>query len=161
MHRLVIAGAFAASTASALLACGSGRTYPVPAAPEAAVRGFLDAVAANSLVALGELWGTSDGPAASYMDRDELEKRLTVIRAYLVHEEYEILPPGDAILDAPPGERIVQVRLSRHGCTPVIPFTLVQYRSGWLVKDVALEAAGNPMRRCNAGGQPAATRPPR
>jgi hypothetical protein len=30
----------------------------------------------------------------------------------------------------------------------VVPITLVRYQGGWLVENVALEAAGNPARSC-------------
>lgn len=133
---------------------GSAASYAAPASPEQAIAGFLAAVQANSQVAMGELWGTSDGPAASRMSREELEKRLTVIRAYLVHDAYTVVP-GDGSLPAEQGERIVQVRLERNGCTPVVPFTVVRYGRGWLVKAVDLEAAGNPQRRCTRTTPPA------
>lgn len=135
--------------ALAAVSCGGSSQYTAPAQPEATIRGFLNAVQSNSLVAMGELWGGTRGPAVSYMDREELEKRLTVIRSYLVHEEFEILGPSNqASLSDSPNQRTVEVRLSRAGCTPVVPFTLIRYRGGWLVWEIDLEAAGNPMRRC-------------
>ncbi len=121
---------------------------PAPSAPEAAVRGFLNAVRANSLLAMGDLWGTARGRASRSMDRDELEERLTVIRIYLEHEKFEILQPEGA---SPTGElstRIVRVRLTRAGCTPVVPFTVVRWRGGWLVSNIELAAVGHPARQC-------------
>lgn len=129
----------------ALAACGGGPAYPAPAEPEAAVRGFLEAVKANSLPAMGELWGTSSGPAVSFMDRREMEQRLTIMQSYLRHERYEIVV-GNAIGTA--SERVIQVRLFNGSCEPVVPFTVVRYRSGWLVGQVDLESVGNPQRRC-------------
>ena len=85
------------------------------------------------------------------MSPDEVERRLTVMRVYLEHEEYEILPPG-----AQPGnrddQRVVRVQLRRRGCLPVLPFTLTRYGDGWLVSNVDLAAGGNPARTCPAGG---------
>lgn len=132
-------------------ACG-GRTPAViaPADPATAVRSFLEAVRANSLVAMGELWGSSKGPAVAYMAPDELDRRLTVIRVYLQHERFAILPPTEGVLAASGRERVVRVRLVRRGCAPVVPFTLGRYKQGWLIYSVDLAAAGNPARPCPA-----------
>ncbi len=121
---------------------------PAPSAPEAAVRGFLNAVRANSLLAMGDLWGTAKGRAYRSMDRDELEERLTVIRIYLEHEEFEILQPEEAWPTGELSTRIVRVRLTRAGCTPVVPFTVARWRGGWLVSNIELAAVGHPARPC-------------
>lgn len=130
-------------------ACGGGTagTIPVPDEPEAAIRAFMTAVQANDLRAMSNLWGSSRGPASSYMNRTELEQRLTVIQVYLATERYEILPPG---LSAQPGsqERAFSIRLMRRGCTATVPVKLVRYRQGWLVSSIDLAAAGNPARAC-------------
>jgi hypothetical protein len=132
---------------------------PAPSDPEAAVRSFLTAVHENSLVAMGRLWGSAEhGPAAGFMDREELEQRLTVIQRYLVHERFEVLPP-DANSLQPDGQREVRVRLTRMGCTPVVPFKLSRWRSGWLITSIDLGAAGNPARPCREGGAGALGRP--
>ena len=133
----------------ALLGAGcSGSTggEPAPADPTIAVEHFLAAVKANDLERLGHLWGTSKGPAAGRMPRDRLEKSLTVIRIYLQHESYA-MEPGSSPADSP-NERVVRVRITRNGCTPTVPFTVVRWRSGWLVRAIDLEAAGNPALRC-------------
>ncbi len=106
------------------------------------------AVQANSLVAMSELWGGRRGPAAGYMDAEELEQRLTVIQTYLEHERYEILRVNEPRLDDRQNQRTIEIRLSRKGCTPVVPITVIRYRDGWLVNQIDLEAAGNPVRRC-------------
>jgi hypothetical protein len=124
---------------------------PAPSDPEGTVRAFMNAVSANSTYAMGELWGGRRGPARTYMAPDEVERRLTVVRIYLEHNEYEILPPG-----AQPGneddQRIVRVQISRRGCRPVVPVTLTRYGDTWLVSNVDLAAAGNPARSCPAPG---------
>ncbi len=113
----------------------------------------MNAVSANSTVGMGQLWGNSSGPASDYMDRATLEQRLTVIRIYLEHEDYAIVAGNLAIGTVlQPGEHAVFVRLTRNGCTPTVPFTLIPYRNGWLIRDIDLAAAGNPSRRCGAGG---------
>jgi hypothetical protein len=128
---------------------GGSVTIPPPVDPEATVRSFMNAVKANSLVGMGELWGTADGPASVNMERATLDQRLTVIRIYLEHESFDIVS-GDPVVgaDIQPGERAVFVRLTRKGCTPTVPFTLVPYRDGWLIRNIDLAAAGNPSRRC-------------
>jgi len=133
------------------LGCSS-RSRPgavVPADPESAVARFLDAVGANSLGDMAELWGTSGGPAADRMDREELRKRLGIIQVYLVHERYEIVPDTDPLRRGTGNERQVQVRIFRQGCTPLVPFTLVRWRDGWLVSNIDLTVMPNPARACS------------
>jgi len=136
-----------------LAACGGSSRALAPESPEAAVRGFMNAVRTGSLAAMGDLWGSARGPAGRYMPAQELEQRLIVMRTYLAHEQFEVLPPSveaQRLAD----QRVIEVRLQRKGCTPVVPFTMVRYGDGWLIERVDLAAAGNPERRC---GQP----PPR
>ena len=128
-------------------ACHSGGSFVAPANPEATVRGFMNAVKANSLTAMGELWGSKDGPANRWMDRQRLEQSLTVIRIYLEHDKYDIMPPNESRVEAD-GKHRVNVRIYRKGCSPVVPFTLVRAGDGWLVQDVDLVAAGNPAVPC-------------
>jgi len=130
---------------------GGGSVVPPPADPEATVRSFLNAVSANSIAGMGQLWGTSSGPASASLDRATLEQRLTVIRIYLEHTDYTIVPGDPAAgVNVEAGERAVFVRLSRRGCTPTVPFTLVPHAGGWLIRDIDLAAAGNPSRRCGS-----------
>ncbi len=106
---------------------------------------------------MGELWGSARGPASGFIEAGELEQRLTIIRVYLEHERFEILPPAqEALLGG--GERVLRVRLTRKGCTPVVPFTLVRWRDGWLVSDIDLGAAGNPALPCRESPGPPARR---
>lgn len=137
-----------AAVAGLLVACGRPPSAAAPASPEAAVRGFLNAVKANNLAAMSDLWGSPRGPARSYMGREEMDQRLAVIRTYLEHERFEILHSQGVLAAAAGGRRSLQVRLVRNGCTPVVPFTLVPYGGGWLISDIDLSAAGNPQRRC-------------
>jgi hypothetical protein len=137
----------------ALAACGRSSTVPLPASPEAAVRGFLDAVNANSLPRMSELWGSARGPARGYMKRDELDQRLTIIRSYLRYEKFEILE-SQGMPSGSGNERTVRVRLQRNGCTPVVPFTVAPYQGGWLVSNIDLAQAGNPARHCTPDKTP-------
>ena len=132
-----------------MAACGGrGKTAETaPVNPEAAVRAFLNAVKSNSILGMRDLWGTERGPAAGYMNSREVEQRLTVIRTFLEHEKFEFDQPN-AVDPSNSQQRIVRVRLTRKGCMPVVPFTTVPWKSGWLVKNIDLSAAGNPARAC-------------
>lgn len=122
-------------------------TTPPPTDPSAAVVQFLTAVKAKNYARMGELWGTAkNGPAVRYMKADELEKRLIIMQSYLAHEQYLVEPTSLPGLSA--DQRVVRVRLTRRGCAPVVPFTMVRYREGWLVYEVDLQAAGNPAKPC-------------
>ncbi|UCG86443.1 MAG: hypothetical protein JSW71_21505 [Gemmatimonadota bacterium] len=131
-------------------ACSQGgSSSPAPTNPEAAVISFLSAVRAQDMNQMSDLWGSSAGPASERMDSQTLEQRLTVMRIYLEHEEYTIVPrPADMLVEVQAGEQAVFVRLTRKGCTPVVPFTVAPYRGGWLIRNIDLEKAGNPARRC-------------
>ena len=133
------------------VACGSGggSSAPQPANPEATVIAFLSAVREHDMGAMEQMWGSSSGLASDRMDGQTVEQRLTVMRIYLAHEEYTIVPrPTDMLVDTQSGEQVVYVRLTRKGCTPTVPFTVAPYRGGWLIRNVDLQAAGNPERRC-------------
>jgi hypothetical protein len=119
----------------------------IPVDPEVTVTRFMSAVQANDVVTMGQLWGTSDGPAIGRMDRTELEMRLTVMQRYLRHDEYEILP-GLATVRLDDRERAFRVQLTRAGCVHAVPFELVQVGGGWLVSNIDVTQAGNPSRRC-------------
>ncbi len=134
----------------AVVSCSGGSSVLPPASPEATVRGFLNAVNANSLVAMGEFWGTKGGPASEKMDADVWQQRLTIMKVYLEHEEFQIVSDGGLSpkFGIKPGEQVVYVQITRNGCTPVVPFTLITYRGGWLISEIDLEARGNPVRHC-------------
>ncbi len=106
----------------------------------------MNAVQANDLRAMGQLWGTESGPMAGRMDADQLDMRLTVMQRYLAHEKYQIVPLPSTT--AREGRRMYQVELTRFGCVIQVPIELVQVKSGWLVNNVDLTRAGNPGRPC-------------
>jgi hypothetical protein len=136
--------------ATVLLGTGCGHrpatVGTTPTDPATVVERFMAAVKANDLPTMGRLWGTAKGPAAQSMPRDQLDKRLTVIQSYLLHDSLTILPGTEP--ESASNERVVRVQLMRLGCAPVVPFTLVRYRDGWLIREIDLEAAGNPKRPC-------------
>ena len=119
------------------------------------MRAFLEAAHDNSLMRMGELWGSPRGPAIRSMDRSQMEQRLTVMRIYLAYEQYDFVTDqrGSALHDTP-SRRTLRVRLTRNGCAPVVPISVVRYGRGWLVSDVDLQAAGNPAVHCAPPGSP-------
>jgi hypothetical protein len=121
----------------------------LPDSPTAVVQRFLEAVRQNDVATMGRLWGDAGkGPAnAWFKPPDELQKRLMVIRSILVYEKYALDPIG-VLPGTAEGQRIVRVHLTRNKCEPVVPFTVAPYRGGWLVVDIDLAAAGNPVRVC-------------
>ena len=133
----------------AVAACGSRSTASLmlPVDPQVTVTRFMSAVEANSLIAMGQLWGTKKGLAADKMDRTELDKRLTVMQLYLVNDEYEIVASRSAAR-RDDGVRAYQIRLTRAGCVHNVPVELLRVGGWWLVSNIDLAQAGNPARRC-------------
>jgi hypothetical protein len=132
-----------------------------PQTPNEALSKFMDAVKANDLSRMGNLWGSDRGPASSYMSGDRLKRQLTTIQIYWNHSGYRIIdgplpaqPLNPTFKDVPSADRLrdFRVELQRaSGCSQVVPITLVRTnRGGWLVYDVHLEAAGSPASRCPA-----------
>lgn len=132
-----------------VVACGGPSAPPfiAPANPEATVTSFLSAVQSNDLMMMGRLWGTKDGPALGRMDREELQMRLTVMRAYLVHDRFEVLPPDPGVI-TDPNEKSLTIELVRNACAVTVPFMVVETNSGWLISSVDLNDVGNPMIGC-------------
>ena len=143
------------------VACGgrapSGGHEPAPQSVNAALTQFMDAVKANNLARMGQLWGGERGPAASYMNAQELRQRLASIQAYLNHTGYRVIE-GPLPVAGNTAAREFRIELQRAGgCNVVFPVGLVRASSGaWYVNDVHLEAVGNPARRCGpaTGGTP-------
>lgn len=134
-----------------------------PQTPNEALSRFMDAVKANDLTRMGNLWGSDKGPASGYMDENRLKQQLTTIRVYWNHAGYRIIegplaaqPLNPTFRDVPSPDRLrdFRVELQRsNGCSIAIPITLVRTNRGdWLVYDVHLEAAGNPAARCQPSG---------
>jgi hypothetical protein len=137
-----------------LAACGGGNraAAPAPQTIQDTVTGFLAAVRAKDLNRMGQLWGNDRGPAAQSMKPEELSQRLTVIQIYLAHSGYRLVD-GPSLVPGNDRLRTFRVELQRPNCTRVVPLDLMQTRSGsWVVYDVHLEAAGNPMLACTPAG---------
>lgn len=134
--------------AALLAACGGSGAGAVRPANTAsgAVQSFLRAVADSNLNAMASLWGTAKGPAAQTKQPADYERRVAIMQSYLNHDDSRIL--SDTPENA--GTRhAVQVQIRRQACTWTIPFTVIKLADGtWIINDVDLTAAGNPVRGC-------------
>ena len=138
----------------AAAACGKnpGAGTPVPQSMNESLAQFLAAVKSNNQKRMGELWGTERGPAAGSMKSDQLRQRLTVIQKYLDHTGYRVIE-GPLLVSGRDDLRTYRVELQRANCNQVLPIDVVRTHSGgWLVYDVHLESAGNPVGRCQQAG---------
>ena len=143
------------------LGCGGSRhgATVTPQTPNVALAQFLDAVKANDVTRMGNLWGSPKGPASSYMNGDKLKRQLQTIHVYWDHKGYRIIegpmraqPLNPTFKDVPSADRLLDFRVElqrANGCVAVIPITLVRTDQGsWLVYDVHLESAGTPPLQC-------------
>ena len=148
-RRLVLSLLFLAAAA-----CGKnpGAGTPVPQSMNESLAQFLAAVKSNNQKRMGELWGMERGPAAGAMKSDVLRQRLTVIQKYLDHTGYRVIE-GPLLVSGRDDLRTYRVELQRANCNQVLPIDVVRTHSGgWLVYDVHLESAGNPVGRCQQAG---------
>lgn len=83
----VLALAGCASSTGGLSAPSS--EYGSPQA-EMAVRRFLDAAAEENYVAMGQQFGTRNGPAEERLGITEVEQRMMVLSSMLAHDEYDL-----------------------------------------------------------------------
>lgn len=151
MRRLV-----AVLVVGGVLGCG-GRSVdaPTPRTMESAVTEFLAAVKRNDVAAMARLWGDERGPV-SWMKPEELSLRLRTIQKYYTHDGSRLVE-GPLAVPGKPQLRMFRVELQRQQCARVVPMSVIQARDGgWLVFDVHLAEAGNPMRPCPP---PQGTRP--
>jgi hypothetical protein len=116
---------------------------------ETAVQSLMQAVADSNLDKMAELWGTSKGPASQTHQPTDYGRRLFIMQAYLRGAGYRILSNSrDGNND---NRRVLQVEMTRNGCTKIVPFTTIRAGQRWLVEAVDLDALGGPGRRCGEG----------
>jgi hypothetical protein len=134
----------------ALAACGGGGAGSPPVSPETsaatAVQSFMQAVADSNLAKMASLWGSAAGPASKTHQPADYVRRIVIMQSYLRHDDSRIAsdtPEGN------PSKHSVQVEIRRSACTWTVPFVVLQLADGsWLVNQVDLGAAGNPVRPC-------------
>jgi hypothetical protein len=142
------------AAAALVAACGGGggtsQVHPSNSA-SAAVQNFMRAVADSNLDAMASLWGTAKGPAARTKQPADYERRIAVMRSYLVNDDWRIVSDGPEGTD---GRHAVQVQLRRQACTWNVPFGVLQLSDkSWIVNQIDLTTAGNPARGCSPGAQ--------
>lgn len=113
---------------------------------EAAVQGLMQAVADSNLGKMAELWGTSKGAASQTHQPSDYDRRIFIMQAYLRGARYRILSNSRDGGNA--NRRVLQVEMTRNGCTKIVPFTTIRADKRWLVEAVDLDALGGPGRRC-------------
>lgn len=136
-----------------LAACGGNPApaTPSPATPADALAGFLDAVRQSDLSRMGQLWGSERGPAANWMDPQELNKRVAVIQKYLGHSGYRVVE-GPMPIPGQSRRMAFRVELRRQDCVHVQAIDVVRVnRGGWVVQDVHLGEARSPVQACPSG----------
>jgi hypothetical protein len=135
-----------------LAACGGGTgtqaTAPLASA-EAAVREFVAAATDRKIASMVQSWGTANGAAAVTGQPAQWEQRLRVVQVYLRGGTWRVLnsTQGTGAEDT----RVVLMQFTRGDCVKSIPFgTIRTARGGWLVAEVDVSAAGNPVNPCPA-----------
>ncbi len=125
---------------------GAGQVHPSNTA-SAAVENFMRAVTDSNLNAMASLWGTANGSAARTKQPADYERRIVVMRSYLVNDDWRIVSDTP---DGSEGRHSVQVQLRRQACTWTVPFGVLQLSDkSWIVNQLDLTTAGNPARGCN------------
>lgn len=137
----------AAGTAALLLAgcASSGAVLSAPRSrygsptPEQAVRTFLDAASSKDYERMGEQFGTRNGPAELDFGAKDIQQRMVVLAAFLVHSDYSVEAASQSLLK--PYERRFAVHLkgtSRGAVT--IPFITVTTKDNrWYVERINLD----------------------
>ena len=87
---LVVALAAAACRPAAVTPAPVGSETGAPT-PRGAVEGYLAAVRAQDLQALGAMWGDSRGSARGFVDRDQFDRRVFLLQCITSHDRYRIL----------------------------------------------------------------------
>ena len=103
----------------------------------AAVERFFAAVRAQDLQAMGQVWGTSRGPARDNMPRAELEKREVILQCYFNYDSFRVRgeSPISEIRHA------VRVELVRGGLVREPTIYTVQASDGrWFVENLDMAA---------------------
>ena len=114
------------AAAALVAACGggggAGQVHPSNTA-SAAVENFMRAVTDSNLVAMASLWGTAKGSAAHTKQPPDYERRIVVMRSYLVNDDWRIESDTP---DGSDGRHSVQVQLRRQACTWTVPFGVMR-----------------------------------
>ena len=124
--------------------------------PEAAVNAFLKAVTDSNLVRMTQLWGTSQGSAATTRKPADFQKRMYITYAFLKGGTYRIsaTEPSPAEAD----RRYMILEFTRGDCNKLVPITAVKTKKeGWIVNSLDLSQVGVPGRSCSGSAPGAET----
>ena len=149
----------------ALAAACTTTVSPSPAAPVAAqlsVERFLQAANERDVQAMGNLFGTREGPAmdtggafgcafkkigswfggSACVKKAEVEIRMDAIASILRHQDYRIVREERVAGRQAPTTRILVDMTIQGQPVPGVPFVVVQTGRGrWLVQEIGLEQA--------------------
>lgn len=115
--------------------------------PEAAVNAFMKAVTDSNLARMTQLWGTSDGSAATTRKPADFQKRIYVTYAFLKGGTYKISATEPNPKEA--NERYMILEFNRGDCNKLVPITAVKTKKeGWIVNSLDLSQVGVPGRSC-------------
>lgn len=138
--------ALAAAAAAVLAAPGCGGSglshspaaYGAPTA-EQAVRTFLGALQEEEYPAMGQHFGTREGPAEKQLGLTEVEQRMVVLAGLLQHDDYSVERSSLTEPDPRRTRFMVTLRGTRNG-TVTLPFHVVQAESGrWFVEQIVTD----------------------
>jgi hypothetical protein len=139
----------------------SVETPPPSMGAQLTVERFLQAANQRDVIAMGRLFGTSDGPVAdtgstfgcmfkkigswfggsSCTKRQDVEIRMDAIASILVHEDYQIVGENRVAGRMAPTQRILVDMTTDEGVAVAgVPFVVVRTGDGqWLVEQVDLQ----------------------
>jgi hypothetical protein len=135
--------------AAGLIACGGGPSGSVATemSSDQVVRAFMKAVADSDLVRMGDLWGSSRGPANVTRFPPEYPRRLAIIQAWLRGSD-SVRVVSDMPVQGNASERTVVIAYHRAGCVKQIPITTIRSGKQWLVTGIDVALAGTPAKPC-------------
>ncbi|MGH7639281.1 MAG: hypothetical protein ACREOK_16645 [Gemmatimonadaceae bacterium] len=126
----------AACTRQVNVGTAEGPNAPGGANARDAVQKFLAAAKAENLQAMAGVWGTSEGPARSNMERAELEQREIVMLCYLKHDNYTITNESPATNR----ERVFSVDVTYKDLTRTANFFATEGPGGrWYLRSFEME----------------------
>ncbi|HUP88536.1 MAG TPA: hypothetical protein VM100_04275, partial [Longimicrobiales bacterium] len=94
--------------------------------PTLVVEQFLRAANAQEWATLGTMFGTKDGPISKRDNKNDVEKRMSVIGRELHHDDYQVV--GEQAVPGRSDATTLTVQLVQEGKKTNIPFTLVRYK---------------------------------
>lgn len=132
---MVVAAVAAAGCASAAPA-GDGLPYGEET-PEMAVQAFLEAAKREDYRGMARLFGTPEGPAERRFGRAEVEQRMFVLAALLVHERFGVRRSG--FTEGPDRLRLVADMVGTRSGNVGVPFVVAFHRDRWFVEQVVTD----------------------